>query len=345
MTLVPQMLERLQMFQVVADGAGPTGHLLVVDDQSTSRIYLSGLLRAVGYQVSEAPNGQEALEAIDHIRPDLVLLDVMMPDVNGFEVCERIKQNDQTRLIPVVLITSLKDKDSLVKGINAGADDFLSKPFDQVEMLARVRSLVHQKHLNDDLDNTAEVLFAIARSVEKRDPTTGDHCERLVQMGASFGHFLGLSRHQIKALKWAGYLHDIGKIGIPDVILGKKGRHTPEEWEIMKTHVLIGEEICKGLRSVQDVVPIIRHHHERYDGSGYPDQLQGGYIPLLARVFQIIDIFDALTSERPYKPAFTPEASMAILQEETHKGWRDPELVEAFKAFIPTYHRAVVQVR
>ncbi len=175
-------------------------------------------------------------------------------------------------------------------------------------MLARVRSLVRQKHLNEDLDHAAQALFALARIVESRDPITGDHWERLAQLAKSFGEFLQLPRPLIKVLTWGGYLHDIGKVGIPDAILGKTGKHTPEEWEVMKSHVLIGEEICRPLRTLRDVLPLIRHHHERWDGSGYPDG-----IPLVARIFQI-----ALTSERPYKRAFTVD-----LREETAKGWRD----------------------
>jgi putative two-component system response regulator len=206
-------------------------------------------------------------------------LDVLMPNMSGFDVCRQLKANELTRLIPVVLITALTDRSNRLMGMQVGADDILTKPFDHVELLARVRSSIHQKRLNEDLDHAARVLFAIARAVESRDPTTGDHCERLVAMGEQFGRYLGLSRQQIKALRWGGYLHDIGKVGIPDAILCKQGKHTPEEWEIMKSHVLIGEDICRGLRTMQDVLPIIRHHHERWDGSGYPDGLAGEEIP------------------------------------------------------------------
>ncbi|MDX2270817.1 MAG: response regulator [Cyanobacteriota bacterium] len=309
-------------------------HVLVVDDERSNRLYIAELLRAAGYRVTEAAGGAEALQAVMELQPDLILLDVMMPDVDGFTVCEHLKSNELTRLIPVVLVTGLTDSPSLVRGLEAGADDLLNKRFEPMELLARVRSSVHQKRLNEDLDHTANVLFAIARTVESRDPTTGDHCERLVKMGEDFGRYLSLSRHQIKALRWGGYLHDIGKIGIPDAVLGKTGKHTPEEWEIMKSHVIIGENICQSLRTMQDVLPIIRHHHERWDGSGYPDRLQEDEIPLLARIFQVIDIYDALTSQRPYKKAFTVEEAVAILREETRKGWRDPNLVREFCDYI-----------
>jgi len=268
----------------------------------------------------------------------------MMPGMDGFEVCRRLKQDDATRLIPVVFITALNDRRSRIIGIEAGGDDFLTKPFDRLELSARVRYLVRQKRLNEDLDHAEQVLFSIARAVESRDPNTGDHCERLVEVGKAFGEFLQLSRAEIRNLIWGGYLHDIGKVGIPDAVLLKAGKFTPEEREIMNQHVLIGEKICKPLRTMQGVIPIIRHHHERWDGSGYPDGLVGDRIPFLAQVFQIIDIYDALTSERPYKLAFTPAKALEIIDEETAKGWRNPKLIKQFREFVlSTQTNAIVK--
>ncbi len=292
------------------------------------------LLSMEGYEVFEADSGGSALKSVTLLQPDLILLDVMMPGMDGFEVCRRLKQDDHTRMIPIVFVTALDDRRARLKGIEAGGDDFLTKPFDQLELSARVKSLVRQKRLNEDLDHAEQVLFSIARTVESRDPNTGDHCERLLQQGQSFGEFLGLSRIEIRDLMWGSYLHDIGKVGIPDAILLKDGKFTPEEWQIMQQHVLIGENICKPLRTMQGVVPIIRHHHERWNGTGYPDGLVGDQIPYLAQVFQIIDIYDALTSERPYKKAFTPQEALAIIEEETTRGWRNPELVKLFQTFI-----------
>lgn len=315
----------------------PPGHLLVVDDQPYGRRLLSETLQLQGYRVTELENGEETLAQVDRLQPDLILLDVMMPGLSGFEVCRSLKSNEHTRLIPVVLLTAASDHRNRVRGIEAGADDFLSKPFEQTELSARVRSLVHQKRLNDDLDHAAQVLFAIARSVERRDPTTGDHCERLVDLGQGFGQYLKLPRQTLKILRWGSYLHDIGKIGVPDAILSKPGKHTPEEWQVMKSHVLIGEEICKPLRTMSMVLPLIRHHHERWDGSGYPDGLSGEEIPCVARIFQIIDIYDALTSQRPYKRAYTPQEALQMLQEEAHRGWRDPYLVSLFVAYLQSH--------
>jgi putative two-component system response regulator len=310
--------------------------ILVVDDHPSSRMTAVALLSVEGYDVVEAESGPIALDCVVEANPDLILLDVMMPGMDGFEVCRRLKQDEQTRLIPIIFITALGDRQGRLRGIESGGDDFLTKPFDQLELSARVKSLVSQKRLNEDLDHAEQVLFSIARTVESRDPNTGDHCERLSQRGKAFGEFLGLSRTEIRDLAWGGYLHDIGKVGIPDAILLKPGRFTPEEWEIMQQHVQIGEKICQPLRTMRGVVPIIRHHHERWDGSGYPDGLIGHEIPYLAQVFQVLDIYDALTSERPYKRAFTTDEAMKIVEEETEKGWRNPQLIEQFKKFVQT---------
>jgi len=308
--------------------------VLVVDDHPSSRMTAVALLSVEGYDVIEADSGPAALDMVSSGNPDLILLDVMMPGMDGFEVCRRLKQDEQTRLTPIVFVTALDDRRSRLRGIEAGGDDFLTKPFDQLELSARVRSLIRQKRLNEDLDHAEQVLFSIARTIESRDPNTGDHCERLVKRGQAFGEFLDLPRNEIRDLMWGGYLHDIGKVGIPDNVLLKPGKLTAEEWDIMRQHVLIGERICQPLRTMRGVVPIIRHHHERWDGSGYPDGLVGDQIPYLAQVFQLVDIYDALTSERPYKQAFTPEAALAMLDEETAKGWRNPVLVDQFKTFI-----------
>lgn len=308
--------------------------ILVVDDHPSSRMTAVALLSMEGYDVLEADSGPTALNAISSYNPDLVLLDIMMPGMDGFEVCRRLKQDEQTRLIPIVFVTALDDRRARLKSIEAGGDDFLTKPFDQLELSARARSLIRQKRLNEDLDHAEQVLFSIARTVESRDPNTGDHCERLLNQGKAFGEFLGLSRTDIRDLMWGGYLHDIGKVGIPDAILLKPGKFTADEWTVMKQHVLIGEKICQPLRTMRGVVPIIRHHHERWDGSGYPDGLVGEQIPYLAQIFQTIDIYDALTSERPYKRAFSSLEALTLMDEETAKGWRNPDLVHLFKRFI-----------
>ncbi|HIK46122.1 MAG TPA: response regulator, partial [Leptolyngbyaceae cyanobacterium M65_K2018_010] len=292
------------------------------------------LLTVDGYQVEQADCGQSALSRVSRQQPDLILLDVMMPGLDGFEVCRQLKQNEYTRLIPVIFITALGDRESRLKGIEAGGDDFLTKPFDQLELSARVKSLIHQKRLNEDLDHAEKVLFSIARTIESRDPNTGDHCDRLAKLVRAFGEYLRLSPLNVRNLVWGAYLHDIGKVGIPDGVLLKTGPLEPNERAIMEQHVLIGENICRPLRTMRGVVPIIRHHHERWNGTGYPDGLVGSAIPQLAQIFQLVDIFDALVHSRPYKPALMVQQALDIMWAEVEQGWRDPELMAQFETFI-----------
>ncbi|MGD1908940.1 MAG: HD domain-containing phosphohydrolase [Leptolyngbyaceae cyanobacterium] len=312
--------------------------LLIVDDYPPFRTMAIDLLSAEGYDVLEAGNGHQALACIPELQPDLILLDISMPGIDGFEVCRRLKQDDATRLIPIIFLTVLDDRRTRLQGIEVGGDDLLTKPFDPLELLARVKSLVRQKQLNEDLDHASQALFSIARAIESRDPNTGDHCERLSKLAQDFGRYLDLPAAQQRDLTWAGYLHDIGKVGIPDAILLKTGPLTLEEQAIMRQHVLIGEDICRPLRTLQGVLPIIRHHHERWDGSGYPDGLKGDEIPWLAQVFQVIDIYDALAHERPYKPPFSTTMVLDILQDEVNRGWRNPALVTKFKTFLKANH-------
>jgi putative two-component system response regulator len=254
----------------------------------------------------------------------------MMPGVTGYEVCARLKENERTRLIPVIMLTSLGDLEDKIRGIEAGADDFLTKPFHHAELSARVRSLLKLKQFTDDLEQAEDVLCTLGLSVEAKDAYTEGHCERLSRYSMTLGQSLGLSPEQLRALRRGGYLHDLGKIAIPESILNKRSGLSQEEWQVMREHPVIGERICKPLKSLKLVLPIIRHHHERWDGSGYPDGLKGEEIPLTARIIQIVDIYDALRTTRPYKPSLSRERVFSILRHEAERGWRDPELVEHF---------------
>lgn len=303
--------------------------ILVVDDDALIRQILTDQLVGAGYLVSTARDGEEALAKVADESPDLILLDVIMPKLDGFEVCRRLKSDERTILIPVVMITVLTATQERIKGIEVGADDFLSKPFNPQELMTRVRSLLKLKRFTDELEKGEGVLFALALSVEARDPSTGDHCDRLARASVALGKRLGLPRAQLKALYRAGILHDLGKIATPDAILLKPGALTELEAAAIRKHPLIGERICAPLRSMRLVVPIIRHHHERLDGSGYPDGLAGEAIPLPAQILQCVDIYDALTSARPYRPAYKHEHACAILREEAARGWRNPDLVDA----------------
>lgn len=308
--------------------------ILIVDDESRSRTALEMLLRREGYEIHDAFDGASALAACAAIHPDLILLDVLMPGMDGFEVCKRIKARPETRLTPVVLITGLSDTEDRIKGINAGADDFLSKPIDLNELLARTRSLIKLKQYTDELEHAEAVLFSLALSIEARDPYTRGHCERLAEMSSRLGEKLQLPDDHVKALRRAGVVHDVGKVVVPDAILLKPGPLSADEMEIVKKHPVVGEKICAPLKIFRPVLPIIRHHHERYDGSGYPDHLQGAQIPLTARILQLADVYDALTTDRPYRKADQSEIALGIMDEEAKRGWWDRELLDAFRDMI-----------
>jgi cyclic di-GMP phosphodiesterase len=308
--------------------------ILITDDEPAFRDFMATLLRTQGFRVVAAADGVEALDAFAHHQPDLVLLDIEMPHLDGFEVCRRLKQNPETRLTPVVLVTGLTASQDRIRGIEVGANDFLSKPVDRTELLARVKSLLSLKAYTDELERAESVLFALARSIEGKDPYLEGHCERLSTYSAKLGHSIGLAPEQITALRRSGIVHDIGKVAVPDAILLKPGPLAGEEWKTMRQHPVVGERICAPLKSFRLVLPIIRHHHERLDGSGYPDGLRGEEIPIGARVIQIADVYDALTTARPYKGPLSPEKALEIMAEEVRKGWWDPKLFAAFEQLV-----------
>jgi len=304
--------------------------ILIADDHESSLSALEGLLLLEGFEVRTAPDGKAALEEFQRSEPDLLVLDVMMPHLTGIEVCRRIKSDADSRLTPVVLVTALSATADRVAGIEAGADDFLTKPVDREQLLARVRSLLRQKAYTDELDRAESVLFALARSIEGKDPYTEGHCERLADLSARLGAVIGLEASQIEALRRAGIVHDIGKVAVPDHILLKRGKLTAKERRCVQRHPIVGEGICAPLKLFQLVLPIIRHHHEKLDGSGYPDGLKGNAIPITARVLQIVDVYDALTTARPYKKALSSAEALDIMEDEVNRGWWDPEIFAVF---------------
>jgi len=309
---------------------GRRPRVLVVDDLDANRRLLASLLEPLGMTVRQAGDGREALEEVTGHPPDLILLDVMMPEVNGLEVCAQLKADPRTRLIPIVVITALHGEQEKVRAIDAGADDFLNKPFSKAELLARVRALLRLKRFTDELEYVETVLFSLGKAVESRDPHTGDHCQRLARMCVELGRVLDLSEDELNALRRGAYLHDIGKVAVPDAILLKPTSLSPAERQQMQRHALIGEEICRPLHSLEAVLPIIRSHHERWDGSGYPDGLAGEAIPLLARVLQMVDIYDALRTPRPYKVALPPQTTRARMKFEAEQELLDSRLLEVF---------------
>jgi putative two-component system response regulator len=305
-------------------------HVLVVDDERANRELLIRLLEPHGYEVETAEDGASALAAIARRPPDLILLDVVMPHVNGFDVCRATKAHAATRLIPIMLITALTEREQRIAGIDAGADDLLAKPIDPQELLARVRSLVRLKQYTDELDSAESVIMSLALTVEARDSYTDGHCRRLATYAVLLGKALRLHPDQLEALRRGAYLHDVGKIGVPDAILNKPAPLTQDEMAVMQSHAAIGERLCGNLKSLRLVRPIVRHHHERRDGTGYPDGLRGDDVPLLAEIVGVADTFDAITTARPYRAARTAEEAYAELLRDAANGrWRT-HLVDRF---------------
>src|SRR6266404_3085571 len=308
--------------------------VLVVDDNPDMVELMRELLVSRGYDVVAVRGADQAEIEVHRHAPDLILSDVVMPGRSGYELCHQLKEDPATRLIPFLLITGLSDREDKVKGIEAGADDFLNKPIFPAELFARVKSLLKLKEFTDELETAESVLCTLGLSVEARDPYTEGHCDRLSQRAAALGRHLGLDEDSIVALRRGGYLHDLGKIAVPDEILKKGSNLTPEEWAVMKRHPLTGENICRPLKSLRLVLPIIRNHHEHSDGSGYPDRLRKGEIPLLARILQVVDVYDALRTARPYKPVLSHEQSAITMREEARSGLWDERLVAEFFAML-----------
>lgn len=308
--------------------------VLVVDDNPDTMNLMQELLETQGYSVVTVADAAQAEMEIRRELPDLILSDVIMPGKSGYELCRELKADPATRLIPFVLITGLADREDKLRGIEAGADDFLNKPIFSEELFARVNSLLRLKEFTDELENAESVLCTLGLSVESRDPYTEGHCERLAESAANLGRHLGLDEASIVALRRGGYLHDLGKIAVPDEILKKGSNLTSEEWAVMKLHPITGENICRPLKSLRLVLPIIRHHHEHSDGSGYPDGLRKSEIPLLPRILQVVDVYDALRTARPYKPALGHEQAALTMRKEAQSGLWDEELVKAFLSLL-----------
>ena len=309
---------------------GVCGTVLLADDYEPTLMGLSALLESSGHTVLTATNGREAADLASVHRPDVILLDVMMPVMNGVEACAEIKASPATCFIPVVLISGSGDRHNRLAGREAGADDFLNKPVDVEELAARVTSAIRLKRLTDELESAEALFLTLGRVVEARDPYTEGHCERLARYAVALGMALDLEQADLNALYRGGFLHDIGKIGIPDSILLSTAKLTAEEFAVMKRHPLIGDELCATLRSLERVRPIVRHHHERLDGGGYPDGLSGDDVPLLAQIVRVVDVFDALTTHRPYREALPPAIAYKMLLADVEAGWCSAELVARF---------------
>lgn len=312
----------------------PQSRVLIVDDDPDARTILSQLLTRQGYIIDAAVDGPSALTAVAQRRPDLIILDILMQGMNGFEVCRRLKQDPVSRLIPVIMVTGNGQQKQRIEALDSGADDFLSKSVDSHELLARVRALIRMKRYTDDLDSAASIIMAMASLIEVRDGNTEGHCHRMANYATALGRAVGMGQHDVQTLHRGGFLHDIGMLAIPDGILRKTGSLDPDEYDLVKSHTIIGESLCGTLRSLQSVRPIVRHHHERLDGTGYPDGLRGDAIPLTAQIIGVVDVFDAVTTQRAYQQTRPTADALDLLREQVHRGWRSRELVETFATIV-----------
>jgi putative two-component system response regulator len=304
--------------------------ILVVEDDARVRNVLSEHLTSLGYGIVKAASAEEALHKLESTTPDLVLTDVHMGGMNGIELCARLKRDARFQLTPVIILTGQSDLKARVAGLAAGADDFFAKPFNLLEIRTRVAALLRVKFLLDQLERAESVITTLGLTIEARDPYTAGHCERLARYAIGLGKALGVDEALLKALWLGGFLHDLGKIAVPDRILLKTGPLSAEERNALEAHPVIGADLVREMRTLDDVRPIIRYHHERFNGSGYPDRLRGEKIPLGARIMAVVDVYDALCTARPYKPALSHEEAVDILLRETETGSWDPQVVETF---------------
>lgn len=304
--------------------------VLIVDDNPTNVELISVQLKPFQYDILKAYDGEQALEIVRQTPPDLILLDLMMPRMSGYEVCRLLKANPETYLIPIIIVTALKELDDKLKAIEFGADDFLMKPYNKLELITRVKSLLRVKQLHDDLDNSEAIVFTLAEALEAKDLYTRGHSERVAKFSVLLGRELGLTGVELENLRRGALLHDIGKVGVKEAILNKEAKLESEEVAHIRTHPARGYEICKRLKTFKHLLPVIRSHHERIDGKGHPDGLKGDQIPLDAKICSITDTFDAMTSNRPYRRGIAPMQAANILERELNSGQWDIELLQRF---------------
>jgi putative two-component system response regulator len=307
-----------------------TPSILVVDDIRSNLELLEAIFKKAGFQVHTALDASTATEIYNNYPIDIAILDVMMPGVNGFELCKQLKSLSDKHFFPIILLTALNDTRSRITGIESGADDFISKPFDTLELITKIKALLKLKELNEELDHSENIIMTLVVAMEARDPYTKGHSTRVGDLSVKFASYLGFSQKDQEALKKAGVLHDIGKIGLSETVLGKRGKLTSDEVTMIKKHTLIGEDICRPLLSLRGILPAIRSHHERWDGSGFPDNLYGEKIPIMARMLSILDAFDAMVSIRPYRDKRSPGDAINVIENERFTGQWDPELVYVF---------------
>lgn len=309
--------------------------VMVVDDQPQSLLHAVDLISYEGYKVIQSSHSHQVLELAFEEQPDVILMDIVMPDIDGLELAKMLKLQPQTKSIPIILMSVAEDMTVRQKALQIGVEEVMLKPLDRISLSQKLKILAQQKHLNEKLNQTQNLLLSLAMAIEARSVNSSNKSPlKLANLAMNFGKYLRLSDQNIEDLVLATYLHDIGTVNIPEHILCKKTQLTPSEKEIIYEHVIIGEQICQPLSNRPNLLAIIRHHHEKLDGSGYPDQLVGDNIPYLAQVFQMVDIYDALTSDGIYKTAYNIIDSLGIMEEEVLKGWRNRQLFLQFRNFI-----------
>jgi putative two-component system response regulator len=309
------------------DAAAPL--VLIIEDEPTQRALLTRVLEREGYRVLAFADGELGLRAIVEYVPDLVLLDLNLPRIDGYDICRRLRTDPLTTTLPVIVITAHTALDDMVAALDAGADDFLAKPVQQVELLARIRSAMRLRRAITSLERATQIVAALANAVEAKDVGLVHHCRWLAHHAARVGANVGLRGEQLEAVAYGALLHDVGKIGVPEHLLRKEGPLSEPEWRLMRRHPEIGERICRPLQASRGFAPIIRHHHEFFDGSGYPDRLRAERIPLGARIVSIADAYEAMVHGRPYQPA-KPHAHAAAELNRLRGIQFDPELVPVF---------------
>ncbi len=330
------------------------GTVLIADDDGDSREILSALLGTQGYRLVFATTGKEALHHAARFLPDLVLLDVMMPEIDGFEVCRRLRSNALLAEVPVVILTALNDRESRLQGIGAGADDFISKPFDMTELRMRVQTILRLNRYRSLLEERAKVAEEIRRSrdelaraydetlhgwvkaLDMRDHATEGHSQRVMALTVALAQAFGICDEELEHIRRGALLHDVGKMAIPDRVLHKTSCLTSEEQEIMRRHPTYAYEWLSQVEFLRPALVIPYYHHERWDGSGYPQGLKGYDIPLAARIFAVADVWDALCSDRPYHRAWNPADALAYIRNQAGTAF-DPDVVAVFLAHMQAY--------
>lgn len=313
--------------------------VLVADGNSTVRKILKHTFASLGWEMIEAEDGEAALRiASERPFPHAILLDLGLTKINSYEVCRRLKDDIQYRLIPVVALTSYDSNEEKMKAVEAGADEFLTKPINRAELTVRLRSLVRMHRFNQELIGAESVAFALARAVASKDGYSNSHIEEVANYAQQFGEALQLDPAELKIIKYGAILHNVGKIAIPDSVLEKTGGLTPREKALFQQHPRVGCDICAPLKPLKPILPIIRHHKEHWDGTGYPDGLHGDEIPLGAQIVGIVDAFVAMTSDRPWRQAISVKTAAAKLHELAARGIHNPELVGRFIECIESKH-------